>query len=297
VNRVDPTFLVFDDVVKKAMNNDNNAPSILGNASVTDGDATLVSVSTQTGDAAVVTLATACLRLNCSQVKDVPLTHLLFARVYFFNRAKLMPFPIHLKNSSIDLSPQAKVHLHGRRLLDLMTPSQEAFIRFVVLVDCMRYHGLILRNFSNGEGGDSDDKEELIEFMANYKGPMNSTLPASRHCPPKIIKGYRSPDIALYLTIKKKVLEERHHVKTVLSELDDATETTMASNGFPTNCFNVSPFTFYFPGHEVKEERNDKDASKQRKYCAPPLINIHQSAMELDDDDYFQSPKIPKEAV
>ena len=61
MNRVDPTFLVFDDVVKKAMNNDNNAPSILGNASVMDGDAMLVAVSTQTGDATVVTLATACL--------------------------------------------------------------------------------------------------------------------------------------------------------------------------------------------------------------------------------------------
>ena len=167
------------------------------------------------------------------------------------------------------------VHLHGRRLLDLLGPSQEAFIRFVVLVDCMRYHGVILRNLANTDGiSDPDDNEALVEFMANYKGPKNTTIPYFEFSVPKVIKGYRSHDIALYSTIKKKVLEERHHVVTVLSELDDAAKTTMASDGFPTNRFNVRPFTFNYPGHEVKpgikEECIDKDASKKRKLGVPP---------------------------
>ena len=133
-----------------------------------------------------------------------------------------MPFPILCKNSITDLSPQAKGYLHGRHILDLLSPSQEAFIRFVVLVDLMRYHGVILRNYSNAAHGfsDPDDNKALIEFMANYKGPKNTTLPFYGTIRPKIMKGYHSEDIALYSTIKKKVLEERHHVLTVVSELD-----------------------------------------------------------------------------
>ena len=125
--------------------------------------------------------------------------------------------------------------------------------------------------------------------MANYKGPKNTTLLFYGTIRPKIIKGYRSEDIALYSMIKKKVLEERHHVLTVVSELDDDAKTiTMANDGFPTNRFKVRPFTFHYPGQEakafIKEECDDKAASKKRKLCAPPLNKVLQFAMELDDD-------------
>jgi hypothetical protein len=163
VNRVDPTYLVFDDVVKKvkkATNNDNNTSFIPGSNADALAAFSPYTVSMQTSDALVATLAMACLRLNSTRVKDLQLMQIVFARVYFFNHAKLLPFPILCKNSIIDLSPQAKVHLHGRRLLDLLGPSQEAFIRFVVLVDCMRYHGVILRNFANTDAfSDPDDNE------------------------------------------------------------------------------------------------------------------------------------------
>ena len=131
---------------------------------------------------------------------------------------------------------------------------------------------------------DPDDNNALVEFMANYKGPKNMTLPFYGTIRPKIIKGYHSEDIALHSTIKKKVLEECHHVLTIVSELDD--------DANPTNHFKVRPFTFHYPGHEakafIKEECDDKAASKKWKLCAPPLDKVLQFAMELDDDDHFK---------
>jgi hypothetical protein len=51
-------------------------------------------------------------------------------------------------------------HLHGNHLMDLMSPSKEAFIRFVILVDLMRYH----HHFSN------EERKALANFMAGYEG-------------------------------------------------------------------------------------------------------------------------------
>jgi hypothetical protein len=94
---------------------------------------------------------------------------IVFANVYFFNCAKLVPFPIFCKNRSTDLSPQAKSHLHGKCLMDLLSPSVEAFIRFVLLVDLLRYHHLTLEVtlckyhllFP------SEDRDALLNFMNN----------------------------------------------------------------------------------------------------------------------------------
>ena len=165
--------------MKKARNDDDNETSSISVSPDVRDDFLPYTTSTQTGKALVATLAIACLRLNSTRVVDLQLMQIVFARVYFFNRAKLMPLPILCKNSITDLSPQAKGYLHGRRILDLLSPSQEAFIRFVVLVDLMRYHGVILRNYSNAAHGfsDPDDNNALVEFMANYKGPKNMTLP------------------------------------------------------------------------------------------------------------------------
>jgi hypothetical protein len=171
-------------------------------------------------------------------------------------------------------------------------------------MDLMRYHGVILRIYSNAAHGfsDPDDNNALIEFMANYKGPKNMTPPFYGTIRPKIIKGYHSEDIALYSTIKKKVLEERHHVLTIVSELDDDAKTiTMANDGFPTNCFKVRPFTFHYPSHKakafIKEECDDNAASKKWKLCAPPLDNVLQFAMELDDDDHFKYPAVMPHSI
>jgi hypothetical protein len=44
-------------------------------------------------------------------------------------------------------------HLHGKRLMDLLTQSEEAFICFLILVDLMRYHyhslGVALNKYQN----------------------------------------------------------------------------------------------------------------------------------------------------
>ena len=78
MNRVDPTFLVFNDVVKKATNNDNNTSFIpSSNADALDAFSPYT-VPMQTGDALVATLAMACLHLNSTRVKDSHLMQIVF---------------------------------------------------------------------------------------------------------------------------------------------------------------------------------------------------------------------------
>jgi hypothetical protein len=59
-------------------------------------------------------LTIACLHLNSSSIVDLHSMQTVFAHVYLFNHAKVLPFPILRKNSILDLTPQAKSYLHGK---------------------------------------------------------------------------------------------------------------------------------------------------------------------------------------
>jgi hypothetical protein len=112
---------------------------------------------------------------------DKHLLQTVFGTIYFFNRAKLMSIPIHTRSSRRNyFSPKAMSHLDGNRLMDLMSPSEEAFIRFVILVDLMRYHHhslfvsvckyqLLFRN---------EERKALADFMAGYEGEKVESPPS-----------------------------------------------------------------------------------------------------------------------
>jgi hypothetical protein len=186
-------------------------------------------------------------------------------------------------------------YLHGKRLMELLGPSEEAFIRFVILADLMRYHSEDLdagvekyeRLFTD------EERDALLQFTKDYQGPKNDHS-NFRFSNRKVIKGYRTGDIALFTKIKKKVKEDRHHVVTMVAQMDEAAKDRMKTDGFPANRFNVLPFTFNYqdqvaPGENIKVEPDDS-VSKKRKLSASverSNSNVCPCAMELDEDDIF----------
>jgi len=240
-------------------------------------------------------LAIACLNLNSSSVlvdKHKHIMQSVFACALFFNRAKLLPFPIHSRMKRSDFTPKAMDFLHGKRLMDHLSPSEETFVRFVILLDIMRYHPDALEATLDKYSSlfTIEEKQSVLDFINSYtcgrvEIPPFSIAAKNR----KVVKGYRSNDIALFIKIKKKVLEERHHVNTVMSEVDGSSQNG-STNAFPENQFNVLPFTFDY--HQVnasiKIESFDSVSNKKRKFHQSDGGNTSSAslmAMEFDDGD------------
>ena len=81
---------------------------------------------------------TSCLNLSSS-----PYQHVLqdvFGRLVFHARMSVCGFVITHKGSASNLTDAAASYLHGRALKNLMGVPEEAFIRFVIITDFLRYH-------------------------------------------------------------------------------------------------------------------------------------------------------------
>jgi hypothetical protein len=68
------------------------------------------------------------------------------------------------------MTPKAMSYLHGKLLMDLVTPCEEAFIRFVVLLDIMLYHPYSLEPLLEKYGilFSAQDKNAVLEFIDTY---------------------------------------------------------------------------------------------------------------------------------
>jgi hypothetical protein len=180
-------------------------------------------------------------------------------------------------------------HLHGKRLMDLLTQSEEAFIRFVILVDLMRYHyyslGVAVNKYQNLFS--ADEKSSLLDFMTSYQGvkveDSGMSLPHNRK---KAVKGYRSYDISLYIKIKSMVSEDHKHAILLISKMDDSAKSQLVAGDFPVNAYGVLPFTFSFPElqYSIKQEGISK-----RKYHSLPHVNACAMPIECDEDLVFVS--------
>ena len=161
----------------------------------------------------------------------------------------------------------------------MVGPSEEAFIRFVNLVDLNRYHheAMETSSFKYEDLFTPEERDALVQFVKGYQGVRNDKNGVMNHRSRKVFKGFRTIDIGIFTMLKGKVLQERHHVATVIAEMDEAAKCCMEKDGFPPNRFNVSPFTFNFPevlveksikverGVGVAKER--KLSSKKGKHC------------------------------
>jgi hypothetical protein len=232
-------------------------------------------------------LLVSCLCLNSSssvvhQHKSILAP--IFAAAYFFNRAKLLPFPIQSgRNKRGNMTPKAMAHLHGKRLMDLLTPCEEAFIRFVVLLDIIRYHSdsLVTSLEKYGILFSAQDKAAVLDFnetCTTHGIGMIQRYPFNNHKP---FKGYRTNDINLFMIVKKQVLSERNNQKTMLSPVIDLPSANPPTTG-------VIPFTFSFPELIacIKLEPGHYDSNKKRKLLQDGAASRGVSpsmAMEFDD--------------
>jgi hypothetical protein len=207
------------------------------------------------------------------------------ARMVFFNRTKLVSFSIVKRNSQITLTHQAKVYLHGRRLMDMIGPSEEAFIRFVNLVDLVRYHPQAMECYAFKYEAlfTPEESDTLVDFVKEFKGNKNDTNVFKNIR--KIFKGYRRTDIDFFRMLRGEVLKERKQVSTVLAEMDEAAKCGMEKDGFPPNRFNISPFTFNFPEVIGKESIKIEQGVAIKEEST---VNEFE-AMAWDDDDFDYS--------
>lgn len=88
-----------------------------------------------------------------------------------------------------------------------MGVSEEAFVRFVIVTDLLRYHFDSVREFSNkyrhllhGE----DDYKNVTNLLSQYEGKKATLRP---------IKGFRDTDILFFQHLKSRVESERHEHK------------------------------------------------------------------------------------
>jgi hypothetical protein len=275
-SHVDPTFAALDVTVKDIPHKPYSPVEF--EPGLSDGcrlsSFSCLSNPRHKAEALLPILAISSLLLNSSTCSvDKHLLQTVFGAIYFYNRAKLLSIPIHTRATRRNyFSPEAMSHLQGKRLMDLMSPSEEAFIRFVILVDLMRYHHhslfISLRKYQllfNNE-----ERKAVADFMSRYDGEkVESSSPGLVPSPTskKIVKGFRSTDIALYMWMKKEVVKER------------TTSESMSSN--PNAVVETAPFTFHFPELVglIKEEPDKSSSGSKRKHqlishvpaCAMPM--------------------------
>jgi len=195
---VDPTFSVFDETVREVPNKMYRRVESGSNGSHhhTINCLTDLVLPSEHVEALLPALAIACLRLNSSSGKvDKHILQSVFACALFFNCAKLVPFSIHSRVTKTDFTPKAMAFLHGKRIMDVLTPSEEAFVRFVILVDLMRYHYVSLDSAVQKYGAlfTPEERGVLFDFMKTYQGEkVESLCMGLSRSDRKVVKGYRS---------------------------------------------------------------------------------------------------------
>jgi hypothetical protein len=176
---VDSSFGVFEDIVKADCHKDCAPVSLKDDPSPINNDLPFLSLSNmiiprEKAEAFLPILLVSFLRLNSSssivrQHKSILAP--LFAAAYFFNHAKILPFSIQSgRNKQGHMTSKAMAYLHGKRLMDLLTPCEEAFIWFVVLLDIMRYHPCSLVPLLEKYGilFSTQDTNAVLELIDTY---------------------------------------------------------------------------------------------------------------------------------
>jgi hypothetical protein len=155
-----------------------------------------------------------------------------------------------------------------------LTPCEEAFIWFVVLLDIIPYHSYSLMP--------SLEKDAILEFIETYTEhgvEMIQPYPFNYHTP---FKGYHTKDILLFMIVQKQVLAEQNNQKAVVSP-----DISLPSGNPPTT--GVLPFTFSLLELIacINLEPSDYDSSKKQKLLLVGASSrvSPSMAMEFDDGD------------
>jgi hypothetical protein len=222
---------------------------------------------------------------SCLHLPSSPYKHAfqdIFGRLVFYARSSLCGFHVTHKESSSELTAEAKLYLNGCLLSSLMGASEEAFVRFLIITDFVKHHLCSICNLLSKYDYLLPDKEihnQLNSLLQNWVGNKGS---------PK--KGFRSSDITFYQSIKSQVLQEW------CTNMNDSPMKTEDSTVHGANNLNCNHFIFDYPMsmcHGLKVESSGKK-NKKRKLIGGEFVvggpqTIVSLAMSLDDDDKFFS--------
>jgi hypothetical protein len=229
-------------------------------------------------EALIPILVASCLHLSTSDCKHA--IQDVFGRMVFHARSSLCGYHVTRKGSPSSLTVEATSHLHGHSLSSLMGSSEEAFIRFVIITDFLRYHfstvsDLAVKYCHLLSSGNNDGYMHLSTLLETYDGVKGSS---------KLEKGFRDSDIRYYQTIKSRVMEERRAVK---------------DSPPPHDSHSANQLIFHYPSssqHQVKVEATISSRSKKRKAIGDLVVgdfdtkdrqNLAMSLADDDNDDAF----------
>lgn len=235
-------------------------------------------------EALIPILVASCLQLSTSDHKHA--IQDVFGRMVFHARSSLCGFHVTRKGSPSSLTAEATSHLHGHSLSSLIGSSEEAFIRFVIITDFLRYHFATVSDLavkyrhllSSGTKGDAYVNLSLL--LETYTGVRGSC---------KLEKGFRDSDIRFYQTIKSRVMEERRAVK---------------DSPPPHDSHSANQLIFHYPSssqHQVKVEATISSRSKKRKATGELVVgdfdtndrqNLAMSLADDDDDFCYMGPSV-----
>jgi hypothetical protein len=217
----------------------------------------------------------------------------IFGRLVFQNRSSLCGFFVTQKGSVSLLTPQATSYLHGRSLLNLMGVPEEAFIRFVIITDFLRYHFDALGVFSKKYRHllSANDYKNIATLLKEYDGVKALTRPE---------KGFRNRDIRFFQEIKSTVIAERRSM-SVLSSSDKSGSNASAKGAFEAI---DKQFIFHYPGltSDMKKEGTVYNTNSRKRKATtgnlvpslpkvPYMSNHEVLSMPLDEDDYVNYKK------
>ncbi len=194
--------------------------------------------------------------LHLSLIQDI------YGRMVFHSRTNLVPFNVIQKGSTSQLTVKARAHLHGKHLTEHIGVSEEAFIRFVIFTDILRYHSDQLKQYVDKYRSylSASDYHSVSDQMKSYDGGISSGS--------KLIKGYRDTDIRRFLHFRTVTQQERRNLTSV-------------------GVSRVPPFVFNYP--EAAAIKSESGSLKKRKADRIALSAISDNketmAMCFDDDD------------
>ena len=298
---VDPTFSVFDETKLDPPPTGKDSYSDIDAASIPNGGkffSTLTDLSNprEKAEALLCVLAMLCIDLN-TRIDPCDKHHFqsVFARVFFYNKSRLLPFPTtsNIPSTTSHLHPRAESFLHGKLMMDLLTPPEEAFIRFVTFVDLVRFHSasLMAGLVKYASLFHINDSTKLCKFLDSHK--LNYIVGDTK------VKGFRTEDIAIFNAMKSRVYTEREKAKSLPSHIPDAHgEVTASGKGsLPSKKSSiVCPLCFHYPLSVavVKEEFSPtvlKNKKRKLSVQEGETDNATTKAMDIDVSGVFDYDK------
>jgi hypothetical protein len=144
------------------------------------------------------------------------------ARMAFYGKTTNFSFKAYVSGCKVGITNEACHYLHGKLVSSFLTVDEEAFIRFIVLVDTMVYHDKLRTNPPESIKLSGRASEAVKTCAASFTGKRATTVP---------IDGFSTACIELYGNfVRPRAVEERHNEKLVFNALPKEGRASLLQN-------------------------------------------------------------------